>query len=70
MIIDVSKHVDKLAEALDIELDGKQAMAVSMVLVGAFADGMHYEQLRVVSLLQLYAINPQDLVARIRKPVR
>lgn len=70
MIIDVSKHVEEIAKALDIEITGEQAIAISMVLVAVFADGMHHEQQRVISLLRLYAVNPKDLVDRIRRPIR
>lgn len=75
MILNFGKEVSAIFDALDLnpeEVTPEQGMRVAMVLVAVFDRGLSQERERVIRIIQRSrnVINPMQVVAEIRRPLR
>jgi hypothetical protein len=73
MVFQFDHEIAQILEALDFkpqDLTTDQLSKLAMACFMLFDKGIGYERERTVKIIQQYAIQPMDLVRRIRKPLR
>lgn len=71
MILNFEKEVQEIVDALGGGGGyNDKAMKISMVLACVLDRGIGEERRRCIQIIQRMAINPQPIVAEIRKPIR
>lgn len=69
MILDFTKEIEALETVIG-NIPTSWRMEIAMVLATVVDRGIAAEQKRIVEILKRKAMNPQELIAEIRRPQR
>lgn len=72
MILNLSKYVKEVFDALEVSKDKRadKAMEISTILAMVFSEGMGAERQRIKPIVQRKSMNPMDVIREIERPIR
>jgi hypothetical protein len=69
MIFDANQFKDEIAD-IRAAIEEEDGMKIAMALFRVWDKGIGWERERIIPIIQRMAVNPQPIVAAIRKPLR